>query len=116
MSYDLEIGVKVAGAENLYTRIAEPEYAHPTYNLGKMFRACTKWDYNQSEWYKCSDVIGNIENGIRELYLNRKEYEQYEPENGWGTINSAIRDLESLRDCVYEQAEYIPIELLYVRW
>lgn len=116
MSYDLEVGVKVAGTDNLYARIAEPEYHSPTYNLGRMFRACTGWDFTQSEWYKCSEVLPKIEHGIRELHTNRKEYEKYNAPNGWGTVDSAIRDLESLRDCIYEQAEYIPIEYLYVRW
>ncbi len=44
MSYDLRVAVKVEGCDK-YANIAEPEYAHPTYNLGDMFRACTEWDY-----------------------------------------------------------------------
>lgn len=36
--------------------------------------------------------------------------------NGWGGIASAKRALESLRDCIYEQAEDIPIECLWVAW
>ena len=62
MSYDLRIAVKVDGCDK-FAEIAEPEYSSPTYNLGKMFRACTGWDYKQGEYYKCSDVIGNIEKG-----------------------------------------------------
>ena len=40
MSYDLRIAVKVDGCDK-FAQIAEPEYRSPTYNLGKMFRACT---------------------------------------------------------------------------
>lgn len=116
MSYDLEIGVKVAGADNLYARIAEPERHSPTYNLGVMFRKCTSWDFEQSKWYRCADVIDNINHGIKELRTRRKHYEQYNAPNGWGTVDSAIEDLESLRNCIYEQCEDIPIEYLYVRW
>lgn len=115
MSYDLRIAVKVDGCDK-FAQIAEPEYSSPTYNLGKMFRACTGWDFNQGEYYKCSDVIGNIENGVKELRTNRVQYKQYEPENGWGTIASAVVALENLRDCIYEQAEEIPLECLYVAW
>lgn len=91
-------------------------YSSPTYNLGKMFRACTGWGYKQGEYYKCSDVIGNIEKGVKELRTNKAQYKQYEPENGWGTVASAVVALESLRDCIYEQAEEIPLDCLYVKW
>ena len=116
MSYDIEICVKVDGTENTYACVARPKYPSPTYNLGKMFRVCTGWDYTQGEWYKCSEVIDNINHGIQELSCNAKAYKQYEPDNGWGTISGAKQVLESLRDCIYEQAENIPINCLYVRW
>lgn len=118
MSYDLEVGVKIAGADELYVRIARPEYDTPTYNLSKMFRACMDWDYNQSEWYSCTEVLPKIERGILELRSKPKRYEEYEPPNGWGTRLSAILALESLRDCIYAQMEdfEIPLECLYMRW
>lgn len=115
MSYDLRIAVKVDGCDK-FAEIAEPEYSSPTYNLGKIFRACTGWDYKQGEYYKCSDVIGNIEKGVKELRANKAQYKQYEPENGWGTVASAVVALENLRDCIYAQAEEIPLECLYVAW
>ncbi len=115
MSYDLRIAVKVRGCDK-FAQIAEPEYSNPTYNLGKMFRVCTGWDFNQGEYYRCSDVIGNIERGIKELRTNRAQYRQYEPENGCGAVASAVVALENLRDCIYEQAGEIPLECLYVAW
>ena len=115
MSYDIEICVKIDGLDQ-YARIAEPEYASPTYNLGKMFRECMKWQYSQGEYYNCAQIISNVEHGIRELRTNKEIYIQYNPANGWGDINSAIRALESLRECIYECAEEIPIDHLYMRW
>lgn len=125
MSYDIEICVKVEGCDK-YAMIAEPEYSSPTYNLGKMFRACMDWDYSQSEqdengkwqtcYYPCNFVIEKVERGIKELRSNRKKYLKYNPSNGWGSIDSAIEALESLRACIYEQAEEIPLECLYMRW
>ena len=85
MSYDLRIAVKVRGCAK-FAEIAEPEYSSPTYNLGEMFRACTGWDFEPGEYYRCSDVIGNIERGIKELRTNKAQYKQYEPENCWGRL------------------------------
>ena len=115
MSYDLRICVKIEGL-NKYAEIDRPEYDSPTYNLGDMFRACMDWDYDQGEHYRCDFVIKKVEHGIRELRTNRKEYEKYNPSNGWGDLDSAIKALESLRKCIYENAEDIPIKNLYMRW
>lgn len=128
MSYDLRICVKVDGLD-IFCPIAYPEKDHPTYNLGKMFRACMDWNYSQSEkiengnkyhtcYYPCNEVIEHVEFGIQELRCNRKEYEQYNPENGWGNLNEAIEVLESIRQCIYETVEdkNIPIEHLYFAW
>ena len=115
MSYDLRIAVKVDGCDK-FAQIAEPEYSSPTYNLGKMFRASTGWDFKQGEYYRCSDVIGNIEKGVKELRTNKAQYKQSAPETGWGTFACAGVARENLRDCIYEQAEGIPLECLYVAW
>lgn len=34
MSYDLEVGVKVYGMTDKYIGVEQPQYDHPTYNLG----------------------------------------------------------------------------------
>ncbi len=125
MSYDISIRVKAEGCDK-YPVIAYPEHDQPTYNLGKMFRACMDWDYSQSEigkdgkyhkcYYKCDFVIKKVERGIKELTENRKEYEKYNPENGWGDLDGALRVLKSLRECIYEQAEEIPLDCLYMSW
>ncbi len=125
MSYDIRIRVKAEGCDK-YPVIAYPEHDTPTYNLGKMFRACMDWDYSQSEmgqdgkyhkcYYRCDFVIKKVERGIKELTENRKEYEKYNPENGWGDLDGALRVLKSLRECIYEQAEEIPLDFLYMSW
>lgn len=117
MSYDIEIGVRVYDT-NLYVRIAEPEYQHPTYNLGQMFRAATGWNFEQSKWYRCEEVLPKIRKGIDELRLHPNKYKTLEPKNGWGTLTSAVECLESIRDCLYEIVgdEEIPIEHLWIRW
>lgn len=115
MSYDIRICVKVDGLD-VYAETAKPYYDSPTYNLREMFVACMDWDYEQGEHYRCDDVINKVEHGIGELRTNRAKYEKYNPPNGWGSIDSAIKALESLRECIYEEAESIPIDHLYMRW
>ena len=121
MSYDIRISVKVADAKDkdgndIYAVIARPEHDSPTYNLRDMFVNCMDWDYEQSEYYKCSEIIDKINHGIKELRTKRNKYIKYNSPNGWGTIDNAINALESSRDCIYEQAEYIPIDCLYFNW
>ena len=121
MSYDLRIGVKVENTD-IIAVIGEPELSSPTYNLGKMFRACTGWDFHQSEWYRVSEVLPLIEHGVNELSVNADAYKQYDAPNGWGTTTSALEALKSLRDCIYGIAagdigwQQIPVEHLYVCW
>ena len=120
MSYDLRIGVKVEGTD-IIAVIAEPEHSSPTYNLGQMFRACMNWDYHQGEWYNVKEVLPYIERGIHELKYNSQAYKKYNPENGWGSTESALKALESLEKCIAEQNngwawQDIPIEHLWLHW
>lgn len=123
MSYDIRIGVKVEGLDVIAV-IDEPEYSSPTYNLGKMFRACTGWDYKQGEWYNAAEVYPMITRGIEELEQNPGIYKQLNPPNGWGNIDSALKTLNSLKRCIDENTgadvwskwQVIPLKYLWVRW
>ena len=115
MSYDLRVAVKIEGC-NKYAPIAFPEYSEPTYNLRDMFRACMDWDYEQGKYYLCKEVLPKIERGISELTCNEKEYLKYNSPNGWGDTKEALEALISLRECIFEQAEEIPLECLYMAW
>lgn len=123
MSYDIMLGVKVSGAENLYAVIAEPELSSPTYNLGEMFRKCTGWNYEQGKWYKVSDVLPLIQHGIQELSLHPSAYKKYNAPNGWGTVGIALESLKSMEKCIRDNSEdasitwnEIPLDLMYIRW
>lgn len=125
MSYNLSIRVKAEGCD-IYPEIARPELCSPTYNLGEMFRKCMDWHYKQSEknsngryetcYYRCDEIIPKIERGIKELKYHHEKYEKYNPSNGWGNLNDALNVLLSLRACIYEQAEEIPLNCLYMTW
>lgn len=97
MSYDIRFGVKVAGApEDCYAVIDHPEYDNPTYNLRELFVKSMDWDYTQGEWYPITEVLERVQRGITELTLHPIEYKKYEPDNGWGTIESAIECLHGI--------------------
>lgn len=115
MSYDLRVAVKVEGCDE-YANIARPEYDSPTYNLSEMFGACMDWDFEQGVYYKCSEYLPKLERGVMELKFHAKDYKKYEPSNGWGTVESAFEALDSWWRCIKEEAEYIPLECLYMRW
>lgn len=115
MSYDLRICGKLEGLDE-YIAINYPEFDEPTYNLRNMFVACMDWDFDQGIYYKCSEIIDKIEHGIKELKTKESWYRQYDPPNGWGDLDVALKTLISVRKCIYETAENIPMEHLYFRW
>ena len=125
MSYDIRFGVKVAGAkEGCYAVIGCPEYDSPTYNLRDIFVKSMGWDYHQGEWYKVSDILPKVQNGITELTLHPEKYKPLEPSNGWGTISSAIECLKSIVDYFGDNWDGlggswnadIPIDCIYMCW
>lgn len=123
MSYDIRFGVKVAGAKDVYAIIGRPEYDSPTYNNRDIFVHSMDWDYEQGKWYPMNEVLPKVQRGIHELTYHKKEYTQYEPDNGWGGIPSALKCLKSISEYFYPEQEWnrewdedIPLECIYMRW
>lgn len=126
MSYDIRFGVKVADApSDCYAVIGSPEYKSPTYNLRDIFVKSMGWDYRQGEWYKIIDVLPKIQNGITELTLHHNKYKKFEPDNSWGTVESAIMYLQAIvnyftgydGDGIGESWNSdIPMECIYMCW
>lgn len=123
MSYDIRFGVKVEGAKDVYVNIGRPEYDSPTYNNRDIFVNCMRWDYKQGKWYPMDEVLPKVKDGINELISNPHLYKQYEPDNGWGGIESALQCLKSIYDWFYpekpwerEWDEDIPLNCMYFRW
>lgn len=116
MSYDLRFAVKAENGQ--FVEFATPEYDHPTYNLGDMFRAATGWNYKQGEYYRVSEIKHFLMKGVYELTFNRKAYEQYVPDNGWGSIRGAIECLESVLQKIVEIQDWydLPLDIIYLAW
>ena len=115
MSYDIRVTVKVEGCDK-YAVVGTPEYDSPTYNLRKMFVACMDWDYHQGEVYAAEFALEKLGNGLRELTTRRGNYTMYNPSNGWGDIDSAIKAICSAITCINECAENYPMSCLYFEW
>ena len=123
MSYDIRFGVKVEGAADVYAIIGQPEYASPTYNIREILVRCMDWDYEQGKWYRMDEVLPKIEDGIMELISNPHLYKLYEPENGWGSVESAKNCLGSIYKWFYPDNEWgrkwdedIPLNCMYMKW
>ena len=121
MSYDIRFAVKVDGADNVYAVIGEPEFASPTYNNRDIFVNSMNWNYHQSEWYKLLEIIPYVERGIHELQFNREKYKQFEPDNGWGGIDSSLKALQSIMKWITEDMQWgwngdIPKDCIYMCW
>lgn len=115
MSYCIGIYVKVEGCDK-YAEIAYPSHSSPSYNLGKLFRSCMNWNFNSSEYYRCDYVMECIDKGIKEITYNSDQYAELLPSNSWETMNTALDALRSIRNCILEQAENIPLECMYMKW
>lgn len=125
MSYDIRWCVETVRENNDGNRfvvVHYPEYDSPTYNYRKMFVACMDWDYRQGEYYPMTEVLPKLRYGLEQLVEHPEKYRQYEPANGWGTLNGAIRCIESWIDELTNDdnwdsvCHYWPLDALWWRW
>lgn len=115
MSYSIGIYVKVEGCDK-YAEIAYPFLSSPSYNLGKLFRSCMNWNFNSSEYYRCDHVLEHLDRGIKELTYNSNKYAKLIPVPSIFTTFGALNMLDSIKDCILEQAEDIPLDCMYMNW
>lgn len=78
MSYCIGIYVKVNGCDK-YVQATYPTYYKPTYNLGKLFRACMNWNFKNEEYYRCDYAVERLNKGIKELMYCPKEHLKLNP-------------------------------------
>lgn len=134
MSYDIRFCVQTVQPNKdgeCFAVVHTPEYDSPTYNYSKMFRACMDWDYAQTEdcddgyrhacYYPMPEVMPRLERGLKELTEHPEKYKKYEPKNGWGTLDGAIKCIRSwireLTEDDWDGPTYLwPIETLWWRW
>lgn len=134
MSYDIRFCVQTVQPNKdgeCFAVVHRPEYDSPTYNYFTMFRACMDWDYDETKigedgyrhscYYPVPEVLPKLHHGLKELTEHPERYRQYEPSNGWGTIDGAIKCIRSwireLEEDSWDGPTYLwPIEALWWRW
>lgn len=123
MSYDIRICVRTEAENNYgerYAVVYEPEYDSPTYNLRPIFTKSMSWDYKQGEHYPLADVMPRLRRGLKELTEHPDKYRPLEPENKWGTVESAIECIRSwideIEDGLMGPTNMWPLEALWWRW
>ena len=90
MSYDISFRVPVAGTDKFVE--TKGSDANITWNVSEIIRKSTGLPWiNEDNNGLCVDVIPKIQAGLSELLVNGKEYFQYEPSNGWGSVSGVIR-------------------------
>lgn len=116
MSYYIRIKGRIEGTEEFYVTVLEPEYNTPTYNLRHVFVNCMDWVYETGVKYPCDEVIIFLERGIERLKKSPEKYKGVEAENGWGTVEDALKGMQAWRKCILELAQEIPLKNLYFQW
>lgn len=125
MSYDIRWCVETVSANNdgeRFVVVHTPECDSPTYNYRKMFVACMGWDYRQGEYYPMAGVLPKLRHGLARLTEHPELYRQYEPENGWGTLDGAVRCLTNWIDELTDEDNWDcvqhtwPLDTLWWRW
>lgn len=97
MSYDITFKVKAEGTD-LYVPVGDCD-ANITWNVRDIITKSTGLPWlNEANNGYCKDVIPYIEKGLIELRRNPKKYKQYEPANGWGSVDSTINFFKRVLD------------------
>lgn len=92
MSYDVSFSAKLEGCETYVSVGGGYNY---TCNMGEAIRKANKQglgipDFNGK---KASDVLPVLKEIITNFVTDTKEYRQYEPSNGWGSIETCLEFL-----------------------
>lgn len=100
MSYDIEWKVRVEDTD-LWVKVDMPyNYNYNiTWNVRDIITQSTglTWD-NEQDNGLVKDVILKIIDGYKELLTNSEKYKQYEPDNGWGSVESTKKFFKDLID------------------
>lgn len=111
MSLDIYLGIKGMVHPD------QPEYygsiwsRNITHNLGRLWAAlgCYEALY-ESDGLQGKDILPALEESVMRLTTNRADYLQYNPSNGWGSIDHAIVFLsETIEACKAYPLAYVRV-------
>ena len=100
MSYDISFKAKLEGVDQWV--YVGPEWINHTSNTAAMIKeVCGSYP---SAWngMRCSELLPALATGCKELRAYSQKYRQFEPENGWGTVETTLEFLDAIRKACEE--------------
>lgn len=100
MSYDISFKAKLEGVDQWV--YVGPEWINHTSNTAAMIKeVCGSYP---SAWngMRCSELLPVLTAGCKELRAYSQKYRQFEPENGWGTVETTLEFLDAIRKACEE--------------
>lgn len=100
MSYDISFKAKLQGVDQWV--YVGPKWINHTSNTAAMIKeVCGSYP---SMWngMKCSELLPALTTGCKELRAYSQKYRQFEPENGWGTVETTLEFLDAIRKACEE--------------
>lgn len=109
MSYDVSFCAKLEGIDQFVNVGGEYNY---TSNMSKAIAVASKQNKTISDFngMKTADVLPILKTIIWEFIDKPQEYRQYEPSNGWGSIETCLTFLLWFK----EQCEMYPTAIVEV--
>jgi hypothetical protein len=70
-----------------------------TYNLSKMYYKCIDKEkgFKYLHGMSCKKALPIINEAIKDLVNNKKDYEELNPKNGWGSYEGLLQILREMR-------------------
>ena len=96
MSYDVSFKAKLEGTDQ-WVYVGD-NWINYTSNTAAMIKeVCGSYP---SEWSgeRCADMYPTLMQGASLLNLHPQRYRQFEPDNGWGTVESTAKFLRQIAD------------------
>jgi hypothetical protein len=90
------------------TQPTEVYSGNMTHNVSPMWDLAGIYDdlYN-SDGKKADDIVINLWNGYNKMVKNPKKFQKLNPENGWGSYETALTYLKEIIDACGEYPEAI---------
>ena len=102
LDFSLEVTYDISyDNKKTFDRITKEVYTRNiTHNLTRMAKQAglhkALWRPCESEFYKASDIIDILEDGLKELKSNPSKYKKLDSPNGWGIYIHFVHFVESV--------------------
>lgn len=96
MSYDVNFKTKLEGTDQ-WVYVGD-DWINHTYNTAAMIKEVCGSSPSDWDGRKCADMYPVIAQGATLLQNNPQRYRQFEPSNGWGTVETTLDFLMKIAD------------------